>query len=61
GVVANLSVWFAAHVVFPNGSVDFFALGVGALILLGLIRWKWEVVPVVLGSGAAGLIYRLLV
>ncbi|MEO8200920.1 MAG: chromate efflux transporter [Gemmatimonadota bacterium] len=61
GVVANLSVWFAAHVVFPNGAVDLFALGVGALILLGLIRWKWEVVPVVLGSGVAGLIYRLLV
>lgn len=58
GVVANLSVWFAAHVIFPAGSVDIFALALGTVVLAGLIRWKWEVVPVVLGAGIAGLIYR---
>jgi chromate transporter len=60
GVVANLSVWFAGHVVVPGGNLDLFALAVGVVVLVGLIRWKWGVVPVVLGSGLAGLVYRWL-
>lgn len=57
GVVANLSVWFAGHVVFPGGVLDPFALALGVVALIGLVRWKWEVVPVVVGAGLAGLIY----
>jgi len=57
GVVANLSVWFAGHVVFPAGNLDPFALVIGLVALIGLIRWKWDVVPVVLGAGLAGLMY----
>jgi chromate transporter len=60
GVIANLSVWFAGHVIFPGGTIDLFALGVGLIALLGLTRWKWGVIPVVLGSGALGLVYRWL-
>jgi chromate transporter len=60
GVVANLSLWFAGHVVFPEGRIDPFALLLGLAALIGLIRWKWDVVPVVLGSGLAGLIYNWL-
>lgn len=57
GVIANLSVWFAGHVIFPAGRLDVIALLIGLVALLGLIRWKWDVIPVVLGSGVAGLIY----
>jgi chromate transporter len=55
GVVANLSVWFAGHVVFPAGHLDPYALIIGLVALVGLIRWKWDVVPVVLGAGVLGL------
>jgi chromate transporter len=60
GVVANLSVWFAGHVVFPQGELDPFALCLGVVAMYGLIRWKWDVVPVVLGAGLLGLVYRTL-
>ena len=60
GVVANLSVWFAQQVIVPAGRIDAFALMVGVVVLWGMIRWKWEVVPVVIGSGLAGLVYRLV-
>jgi chromate transporter len=61
GVIANLSIWFAGHVVFPAGILDPFALLVGVVALIGLVRWKWDVVPVVLGAGLAGLIYTQVV
>jgi chromate transporter len=60
GVVANLSLWFAAHVVFPAGQLDPFALIIGLVALAGLIWWKWEVIPVVIGAGLLGLGYHLL-
>jgi chromate transporter len=60
GVIANLAVWFGAHVLAPDGRLDWFALVIGVVVLVGLFRWKWNVVPVVLGAGLAGLIYRVL-
>ncbi|HEV3410094.1 MAG TPA: chromate efflux transporter [Chthoniobacterales bacterium] len=61
GVILNLAVWFAVHVLFPNGRIDLFAVALAAVVFVGLVRWKWDVVPVVLGSGALGLAYRALV
>jgi chromate transporter len=58
GVIANLSVWFAGHVIVPDGRLDPFTLVLSLVVLAGLIRWKWNVVMVVLGAGLAGLIYR---
>lgn len=61
GVILNLAVWFALHVFLPRpGTVDWFALGLSAVALLGMLRWKWSVIGVVLASGALGLLYRLL-
>ena len=61
GVVLNLAVWFGIHVLFPNdGGLDWFALAVGTVAFAGMLRWKWDVIPVVLGSGALGLIYTLI-
>ena len=31
-----------------------------ALAFVGLLRWKWEVVPVVVASGLLGLVYKLI-
>jgi chromate transporter len=59
GVILNLAVWFGVHVIFPpGGNVDWFAIAVCAIAFLGMLRWKWNIVSVVLGSGLIGLIYK---
>lgn len=61
GVVLNLAVWFALHVFFPQaGVVDWFAIALGVVALAGMVRWKWDVIPVVVASGLAGLFYYLI-
>jgi chromate transporter len=61
GVILNLAVWFALHVFFPQtGGIDWFAIGLSAVAFVGMLRWNWDVIPVVVGSGVLGLIYRML-
>ena len=61
GVILNLAVWFGLHVIFPaNGKVDWFALVVCALAFVAMLRYKIDIIPVVLGSGLLGLIYKIL-
>jgi chromate transporter len=56
GVVLNLAVWFGLHVLFPNGkSIDWFALALATVAFVGMQKWKWNVIPVVLGAGLLGL------
>lgn len=62
GVILNLAVWFGLHVIFPPGrAVDWFAVAICAIAFFGMLKWRWDVIPVVVGSGLAGLIYRLVV
>jgi chromate transporter len=57
GVVLNLAVWFAMHVLWPaGGGFDWFALAIAGVAFVGLLRWKWNVIPVVSGAALAGLI-----
>jgi chromate transporter len=74
GVIANLAVTFAISTLFEEvrtvsfaggsipwpvwSSVDPFALVVAAVSFVGLWRFRWKVVPVVLVSALAGLIVR---
>ena len=62
GVILNLAVFFALHVLWPQGLHGRFAWP-SALIGLGaaaaLLRFKVGVIPVVLASGLAGLALRL--
>jgi chromate transporter len=61
GVILNLAIWFALHVVHPpNAAFDWFAaiLALSALIVITL--WKVEIVAVVIGGGIVGLIYSLI-
>ncbi|MEP7071187.1 MAG: chromate efflux transporter [Verrucomicrobiota bacterium] len=61
GVILNLAVWFATHVYFPRtGQIDWFAITLSAMALFGLLRWKWNVIPVVIASGVSGVIYQIL-
>jgi len=56
GVILNLAVWFGLHVLFPGSAVDWFAVAIAAAAFIGLVRWKWDVIPVVAGAGALGIL-----
>jgi chromate transporter len=61
GVILNLAVWFGKHVLLPEPrQIDWFALAITLIAFFGLWRWKWNVIPVVFGAGALGIVYRLL-
>ena len=62
GVIVNLAVFFAYHVLWPQGLSGHFewasaVIGVGAAV--ALFRFKLGVIPVVLGSGVAGLLFQM--
>ncbi|MBL9170921.1 MAG: chromate transporter, partial [Verrucomicrobiales bacterium] len=60
GVILNLAVWLGLHVLFPAGSpVNWFGVVVCCIVFIGVIRWKWGVIPVVLGAGGLGLVWKL--
>jgi chromate transporter len=62
GVVMNLAVWFAMHILLPqNGPFNWFAAVVGVVAFFGMWRWKWNVVPVVIGSGLLGLFFKVMI
>jgi chromate transporter len=57
GVILNLAVWFGLPVLFPApGRLDGFAAALAAIAFLGMARWKWDIIPVVLGAGLLGLL-----
>ncbi len=58
GVIANLAVFFALHVFWPQGlhaGPDVRALLIGLVAAVALMRWRVGVVPVILAAGLAGL------
>ena len=62
GVIVNLAVFFAYHVLWPQGlggRFDWPSAVIGLAAAIALFRFKLGVIPVVLGSGIAGLVYRL--
>ena len=55
GVVLNLAVWFGLHTLFPgNAAVNWWGVAISLAAFLGLQRWKWDIIPVVIGAGALG-------
>ncbi len=59
GVILNLAVTFGAHVLFPpKAGVDWFAVVLALVAFVGLWRWKWNVIAVVLGAGVTGLLFK---
>ena len=62
GVIANLAVFFAWHVLWPQGwagPFDWPSALLGLAAATALLRWKVGVIPVVVGSGLAGLAITL--
>ena len=61
GVVLNLAIWFGLHVLFPiDGVIDWFAAIVSVMAFVGMLRWNWNLIAVVIVSGLLGLIYKCL-
>ena len=68
GVILNLAVFFAWHVLWPqasaaepfSGPFEWVTLLLGAAAFVALFRFKIGIIPVIAGSGVAGLIYVLL-
>ncbi len=62
GVILNLAVWFGIHVLVPTNSrtIDWFALTVMSVAFLGMTKWKWNIIPIIVSAGTAGLIYKLV-
>ena len=64
GVVLNLAVWFGVQVLFAQGAqgreANWFAVVVSIVAFVGIIRWKWDVIAVVIGAGVTGIIYRMV-
>ena len=74
GVILNLAVVFAVHTLFTEvdrgalgpftfplplfDSVEFVALAIAGVSFVGLWRYRWKVVPVVLAAAAVGLVYE---
>lgn len=60
GVILNLAVWFGLQTLFPAaGTINWFAAIIGPAVFVGLWRWRWGIVPVVIGSGLLGWLWYL--
>lgn len=63
GVILNLALFFAYHVLWPQGmggGFEWFAALLGLAAFVALVRFKVGVVPVIAASGLAGLLYSLI-
>ena len=55
GVVLNLAVLFTHHTLLPDkGGFDWYALAAAVVAFIGMQRFKWGMIPVIIGSAAAG-------
>jgi chromate transporter, chromate ion transporter (CHR) family len=62
GVVLNLAVFFAYHVLWPQGltgSFEGFSGLIGLTAFIALFRYKVGIIPVIGACGAIGLVYTL--
>lgn len=66
GVILNLAVWLGLHALFGSpdtiglAHLDLFTLAVAVVVFAGMHRFRWGIIPVVLGSAAAGLLMGAL-
>ncbi|MBR7745986.1 chromate efflux transporter [Undibacterium baiyunense] len=62
GVIVNLTLFFAYHVLWPQGfnaAFDVWAAGIALFSALALIRFKWNVIWVIVLAASAGLLIQL--
>jgi chromate transporter len=62
GVILNLALFFASHVLWPQGLVGPVDAAAAAMVVaapLALLRWQVGVVALLLACAVAGLLLRL--
>jgi chromate transporter len=62
GVIANLAVFFAGHVLWPDGAGGGFdpaALALMAAAAVALLRWRWPVLRLILTAALIGACRQL--
>ena len=63
GVIVNLALFFAGHVLWPagpGGAFEWPALAIGLVAGLALFRFGLGLIPLILGCGAAGFVLHQL-
>jgi chromate transporter len=63
GVILNLAVFFAYHVLWPDGLAgrfDWISALIGVAAFIALFRFKVDVIPVIATAGAIGLVLSLV-
>jgi chromate transporter len=63
GVILNLAFFFAYHVFWPTGlenNMDWFSIVLTVITTLAIIRYKVNVIPLILISGVLGMLFKLL-
>ncbi|WP_455220881.1 chromate efflux transporter [Kaarinaea lacus] len=63
GVVLNLAVFFAYHVLWPDGftgNFEWFSSLIGITAFVALFKYKVGIIPAIVVCAAAGLLYSLL-
>jgi chromate transporter len=61
GVVLNLAVLFTYHTLVPDaGGFDWYALAAAVIASLGMMRYKWGMIPVIAGSALAGFVWKTM-
>ena len=61
GVVLNLAVLFTYHTLLPDaGGFDWYALAAAVIAFIGMMRYKWGMIPVITGSALAGFIWKTM-
>jgi len=62
GVVLSLGVNFTYHTLLPeHAGFDWFALFASVIAFIGMMRFKWGMIPVIIGSALAGYAWKMLV
>jgi chromate transporter len=61
GVVLNLGVNFTRHALLPEtGGFEWYAFAASIIAFIGMTRLKWGMIPVIVGSALAGLIWKTI-
>lgn len=63
GVILNLAVFFAYHVIFPqgfNGKIEWFAILLTILYFIVLFKFNLNIIYLILSSAFFGLVYNML-
>ena len=61
GVILNLAIWFGLHTLKPvGGQVDWAACVIALVALIAMLKWKLEILYVVLAAAVVGLLRGLV-